>query len=396
MKPKPHSPRLSQGKRMDDAFYLDNAATTPILPEVLEETLPLLREEFGNPSSLHPLGARARAAVKRARETLALQLGVPAQGIIFTGSGTESDNLALRGAFASSRLKGERLLISAIEHPAVRETARALERQGVRVATLPVTRQGIVDLPALEGMLDAEVRLVSCMAVNNEIGTAQPLVEIGRLIRRAAPKAVFHVDAVQAFTKLPLPWREAGMDLISLSAHKVHGPKGVGALVRCRPVPLEPAITGGGQEGGLRSGTENPFAMLAFALAAARAAQAHRALREERAAYHARWIGFLGEFPRVRVFRSEAATPFIVHFTHVPVPGEVTLHHLEQEGLAVSTGSACHTSRPEPSEVLLAVGMSEREALSAVRLSFSIHNRLGDLERVFPAFQRALTRLEKL
>jgi cysteine desulfurase len=390
---------------MEPAFYLDNAATTRIFPEVLEQTLPLLGAEFGNPSSLHPLGHRARAAVRRARETLAALFGVPAQGITFTGSGTESDNLALRGAFGSARLKGERLLIGAIEHPAVRETALALERQGARVETIPVTRQGAVDLAALERLLAAggggggggsDVRLLSCMAVNNEIGTAQPLVAIGKLLRERAPKAVFHVDAVQAFAKLPIPWREAGIDLISVSAHKAHGPKGVGALVRCRPVPLEPQITGGGQEEGLRSGTENPFAVLAFALAAERSSVLHLEQRRERAEYFARWQEFLKQFPRVAAFRSESATPFIVNFSYAGVPGQVALHHLEQEGLYVSTGSACHTSRPEPSPVLLAVGLSESEALSSLRLSFSVHNRLSDQERVFPAFQRALEKLARL
>lgn len=381
---------------MEQAFYLDNAATTRMLPEVLEEALPLLGEEFGNPSSLHPLGAAARAAVKRSRETLASLIGVPPQGIAFTGSGTESDNLALRGVFGSGRLKGERLLISAIEHPAVRETARALEREGARVELLPVTRQGIVDLPAFERALSTDVRMVSCMAVNNEIGTAQPLREMGRLIRERAPKAVFHVDAVQIFTKSPLPWREASIDLISVSAHKVHGPKGVGALVRCRNLPLEPAITGGGQEDGLRSGTETPFGMLAMALAAQATARMHQAQREERTAYRERWLECLGEYSRIRVFRSEAATPFIVNFSLAPIPGEVTLHHLEAEGLAVSTGSACHTTRPEPSAVLLAVGIGEREALSSIRISFSIHNRAADLERVLPAFRRAMAKLEKL
>ena len=388
---------------MDPAFYLDNAATTRIFPEVLEQTLPLLGEEFGNPSSLHPLGNHARSAVKRARETLAALLGVPPQGITFTGSGTESDNLALRGAFGSARLKGERLLIGAIEHAAVRETARALERQGARVETIPVTRQGVVDLAALERQLatgggggGADVRVLSCMAVNNEIGTAQPLVAIGKLLRERAPKAVFHVDAVQAFAKLPIPWRAAGIDLISVSAHKVHGPKGVGALVRCRPVPLESQITGGGQEDGLRSGTESPFAVLALALAAERSSALHREQRPERAEYFARWLDFLQQFPRVTAFRSEAATPFIVNFSHAGVPGQVALHHLEQEGLYVSTRSACHTSRHEPSPVLLAVGLSEAEALSSLRLSFSVHNRLADQERVFPAFRRAMEKLARV
>jgi cysteine desulfurase len=381
---------------LDSAGYLDNAATTAIHPEVLEEALPCLREEYGNPSSLHPLGTRARAAVRRARETLAGLFGVPPRGITFTGSGTESDNLALRGAFASTRLRGERLLVGAIEHAAVRETARALERQGVRVETIPVTRQGVIDLAALERRLDSDVRVLSCMAVNNEIGTAQPLTGIGKLLRERAPKAVFHVDAVQAFTKLPIPWREAGIGLISVSAHKVHGPKGVGALVRCRDVPLEPVITGGGQEEGLRSGTESPFLVLAFALAAERSAALHREQQPERADYFARWLAYLAEFSRLTPFRSEAATPFIVNFSHAGVPGQVTLHHLEQEGLYVSTGSACHTAKPEPSPVLLAVGLSEAEALSSLRLSFSVHNRIGDLERVFPAFRRAMEKLARL
>jgi cysteine desulfurase len=385
---------------MDQAFYLDNAATTRIFPEVLAQTLPLLGEEFGNPSSLHPLGRQARAAVKRAREILARLFGVPVQGITFTSSGTESDNLALRGAFASERLKGERLLIGAIEHAAVRETARALERQGAKVETIPVTRQGTIDLAALERLLaDAragDVRLLSCMAVNNEIGTAQPLTAIGKLLRERAPKSVFHVDAVQAFSKMAIPWREASIDLISVSAHKVHGPKGVGALVRCRPVPLEPLITGGGQEEGLRSGTESPFNALTFALAAERSSALHREQRDERAEHFSRWQEFLKEFPRVTAFRSEAATPFIVNFSHAGVPGQVALHHLEQEGLFVSTGSACHTTRPEPSPVLLSVGLSESEALSSLRLSFSVHNRLADQERVFPAFRRAMEKLGRL
>ena len=381
---------------MDLECYLDNAATTPLLPTALEKARPLLEEQFGNPSSLHPLGMEAGRAVKHARERLALLLGVPPQAVTFTGGGTESDNLALRGVFASERLKGERLLYSAIEHPAVMETARALEREGVRARRIPVNGQGVVNLAQLEQMLDGDVRLVSCMAANNEIGTRQPLVEIGKLLKRKAPRAVFHVDAVQAFTKKPLCWREAGIGLLSLSGHKVHGPKGVGALVRCRPVPLEPWMHGGGQESSLRSGTENPFAIVAFAHAAEEVSAIHLEQRSAREEYHRRWMALLAEFPRIRTFQSEKATPYLINFSLPPIPGEVTLHHLEAEGLYVSTGSACHTNKPEPSPVLLAVGMTEQEALSAVRLSFSIHNTPAGLERVGAAFRRAMQKLEKL
>ena len=381
---------------MDLECYLDNAATTPLLPAALERAQPLLEGQFGNPSSVHPLGMEAHRAVKRARERLALLLSVPPQAVVFTGGGTESDNRALRGAFASGRLRGERLLFSAIEHPAVRETARALEREGVRTGEMPVTGQGVVDLARLEKLLDPDVRMLSCMAVNNELGTVQPLAEIGRLLKQKAPKAVFHVDAVQAFTKQTLPWQEARIDLLSLSSHKVHGPKGVGALVRCRPVPLEPWTRGGGQEHGLRSGTENPFGIVAFSHAAEEVSAMHREQRAARQDYHRQWLALLAEFPRIRPFAGEQGTPFIINFSLPPIPGEVILHHLEQEGLYVSTGSACHTHNAEPSPVLLAVGMSEQQALSSVRLSFSIHNTPAGLERVFPAFRRAMEKLHRL
>jgi cysteine desulfurase len=376
--------------------YLDNAATTPLHPQVLEACLPLLGEGFGNPSSLHAHGMEARRAIKRARERLARLLGVPPRAVTFTSGGTESDNAALKGVFASQRLKGERLLISAVEHPAVLESARWLERQGVRVERIPVTPGGVVDLAALERLLDADVRMVSCMAVNNELGTAQPLQTIGRLIAARAPKAVFHVDAVQAFTKQALDWREARIDLLSLSAHKLHGPKGIGALVRCRPVPIEPLIHGGGQEEGLRSGTENAFGAVAFALAAERTAGLHAEQRKARAAYHATWLTELAGHPRLEVFRSEAQTPFVVHFSCTPLPGEVILHHLEEAGLLVSTGSACSSRKPEPSHVLLAVGMDEQRALSSIRLSFSVYNTPAGLTEVLPAFRGAMERLARL
>jgi cysteine desulfurase len=382
--------------KLDLECYLDNAATTPIFPEVLEAALPYLGERFGNPSSLHGLGMETRRALKAARERLARVPGVPPQAVTFTSGGTEADNLALLGAFASNRLKGERLLVSAIEHPAVLNTAAALERKGVRVQRIPVTRQGVVDLAALERMLDADVRMVSCMAVNNELGTAQPLVEIGRMIARLAPHAVFHVDAVQAFTKQPLPWREARIDLLSVSAHKLHGPKGTGALIRCTPVPLEPVTHGGGQEDGLRNGTENPFGIIAFSLAAEQAAAAHRRQAQERLEYHRRWLAALQQDGRLRVFRSERETPFIIQFSCPPIPGEVVLNHLEQEGVLVSTGSACHTHKPEPSHVLLAVGIPEPEAVCSVRLSFSVYNTLAGLDPVIAAFRRAMARVERL
>ncbi len=213
---------------IDLECYLDNAATTPMDADLAQACLPYLTERFGNPSSIHRAGIDARRALSEARERLARLLGLPPQAVIFTSGGTESDNLALRGAFAAARLKGDRLIVSAFEHPAVLRTADALERQGVRVDRIPVTRQGIVDVAAFERLLGPDVRVVSCMAVNNELGTIQPLEELGRALKRAVPHAVFHVDAVQAFGKMPIPWHAARVDLLSVSASRCMGPRASG------------------------------------------------------------------------------------------------------------------------------------------------------------------------
>jgi len=376
--------------------YLDNAATTPMDAEVAQACLPYLTENFGNPSSIHHLGVSARRALGEARERLAGLLGLPPQAVTFTSGGTEADNLALRGAFASPRLRGDRLIVSAFEHPAVLRTAEALARQGVRVDRIPVTRAGVVDVAAFERLLGPDVRMLSCMAVNNELGTVQPLEELGRALKRAAPHALFHVDAVQAFGKMPIPWHQARVDLLSVSAHKVHGPKGVGALIRCRPVPLEPWLEGGGQEEGLRSGTENLFGAAAFALAAQRTAERCRTQAEERLRYAEQWREELAGHPRVKLFRSERESPYIVHFSLAPLPGETILTHLEQEGLLASAGSACHTRTPEPSHVLLAAGFQERDALSSIGLSFSCPNTLAGLPAVLERFRTALRKLEAI
>jgi cysteine desulfurase len=253
-----------------------------------------------------------------------------------------------------------------------------------------------VDLAAFEKLLGPDVRAVSCMALSNELGTIQPLEDMGRLLKRTVPHAVFHVDAVQGLAKIALPWKSAHIDLLSLSAHKVHGPKGVGALVRCRPVPLEPWIEGGGQEAGLRSGTENVFGAVAFSLAAERSFALAQSQSAERVRYAQQWVSELERHGRVRVFRSEHASPFIVHFSLPPIPGEVILTHLEQEGLLASAGSACSTHDPEPSHVLLAAGFGAQDALSSIRLSFSWHNTLAGQPAVFERFRRAMDRLAKV
>lgn len=381
---------------MDLELYLDNAATTPILPEVAQDASDFLGARFGNPSALHRMGTDTRKAVGQAREKLARLLDVPPKGIIFTSGGSEADNLALKGVFDSTLLKGNRLLISALEHPAVSQTADYLALKGVQVEQIPLTPEGVVDLKTLETMLDTEVRMVSVMTVSNELGTVQPLEQIGQLLKKKAPKTIFHTDAVQAFTKMPLNLKKAGVHLASISAHKHHGPKGIGALVMARHVPLVPLIHGGGQENNLRSGTENPFAIWAFAQAAHKTTAQHTEQNKQRAAYHQNWLDFLNQFPALKVFTSPAQSPYIIHFSYPTIPGEVVLHHLEAQSLMVSTGSACSTRKAEPSPGLLALGMEPKEALSSVRLSFSLHNTLPGQQKAFQAFSKAMEKLAKI
>ena len=416
--------------------YLDNAATTKPHAAVLRSCLPLLETGYANPSALYEEGSTGRGQISRARQELGRLLATSPQGVTFTSGGTEAVNLALKGFFdAAPHGVAKHLWISALEHPCVRQSATWLaEQRGVILHTVPITPAGVIDLQALENSLaavhdeghddqghgsrphDDRKRggwgMVSLSAMSNELGTRQPIAEVGALLARyraerphRAPqnrglRLCFHVDAVQAFTKpLGFHWARCGVDLLSLSAHKFHAPKGVGALVRfTEETPLHPILHGGGQEAGMRSGTESPFLIACMAEAARESSHRQQEMIEERRRYRETLLEALTPYqPRLRLFCSPAATPYHLRFSYAPIPGAVILHHLEEQGLRVSTTSACQASSTQASSVLLAAGMEDEEARSSVRLSFSVHNTLPGLQHcVLPALKRALDALSRL
>jgi cysteine desulfurase len=375
--------------------YLDNAATTPLDPRVVEAMLPYLSEGHGNPSSLHTAGRLARAAVDRARERVAELLGAQPEEVVFTASGTEAVNLALRGVLA----EGGHLVISAIEHPAVLETARALERRGVAVSVLPCRPDGVIDPGDLAPLMRADTRLVSVMAANNVVGTLQPIAELARVAR--ARGALFHADAVQAAGKIPLDVAAQGIDLLSLSAHKLHGPAGVGALVVRRGIELEPLVTGGGQERGRRSATENVAGIVGLGRAAAIA-------RAEMAADAARLVRLRERI--VDEVLERIPNAYAVGDRWRRLPGAVALGFagqegeairlmlaLDEEGIAISSGSACSAHHAgEPSHVLLAMGFDPVRARGALRVTLGRFTSENDVERLLEVLPRAVAALRPI
>ncbi|TDA67874.1 MAG: cysteine desulfurase [Clostridia bacterium] len=364
-------------------IYLDNSATTPVLPEVAEAVDRVLREFPGNPSSLHAKGLEAERLLRRAREETARLVGVKPEEVIFTSGGTEANNLAIRGIAHRRRRQGRHLITTAIEHASVLNTFRELEEDGFRVTYLKVSTGGLVEPGEVIRAVGDDTTLVSVMHVNNETGSLQPIAEIGRLLAPYQPQVAFHVDAVQSAGKLDLFPHRWGVDLLTLSAHKIHGPKGVGALVVREGVRLEPLFAGGDQERGLRPGTENVPGIVGLGEAA-------RLVRGMAPEARVRWPRlqqlFLAELSRGADYvvngpgpGSEPGVPYILNLSFPGVRGEVLVHMLEEQGIYVSTGSACHSRRPEPSHVLVALGLPRRRWESAIRVSFSFLTTEGEV-----------------
>lgn len=364
-------------------IYFDNSATTPLDPRVTEAMIPFLGVTFGNPSSLHWAGREAKHALDQARSQVAALLNAEASEIIFTASGTEADNLALIGVVGTLGWNDIHIITSAIEHPAILETTRYLERHGVAVTYLPVTADGVVDPDALRAALRPNTRLVSIMAANNVVGTLQPIGELSQITH--AHGALFHTDAVQAVGKIPLDVRAKQIDLLSLSAHKLNGPKGVGALFVRNGVVLAPFVHGGGQERGLRSATENVAGIVALG----RAAEIARA---EMAAEASRLVGL-----RDRIIETISATlpnAYLIGHRYRRLPGHVCLGlagkegeaiklllALDEAGIAISTGSACSASHAsEPSYILLAMGFDPISARGSLRVTLGRFNTDAEVD----------------
>ncbi|MFN8091541.1 MAG: cysteine desulfurase family protein [Vicinamibacteria bacterium] len=373
--------------------YLDHNATTPVDPRVLDAMLPYLREQYGNPSSLHWFGQRARAAVEEARARVAALVGAEPADVVFTASGSESDNTALRGVSGRAKEPRRGVVVSAVEHHAVLHAARALREEGVPVAVARADGSGVVDLDDLAAKVTGGTALVSLMLANNETGVLQPVAEAARIARDHG--ALVHCDAVQAAGRVPVDARALDVDLLTLSAHKLHGPKGTGCLVVKRGTPMAPLVRGGGQERNRRAGTENVAGIVGFG-EAARIAAAELGPEADR-------VGALRDRLEARVLALGGAErngsgPRLPNTTNVSFAGaeaEDLVVALDLEGVAVSTGAACSAGAVEPSHVLRAMGFAPERVQSSLRFSLGRGTTAEDVDRAADAVAEVLARLRR-
>lgn len=361
---------------MSMEVYFDNSATTRCYDSVKEIVIRTMTEDFGNPSAMHLKGVEAEKYVKDSAAKLARILKVQEKEILFTSGGTESDNLALIGAAMANKRSGNHIITTAVEHPAVSQPALFLQEQGFEVTYLPVDSRGVVKLDALEAVLRPDTILVSVMYVNNEVGAVMPVEEIGRRIREKSPKALFHVDAIQAFGKYRIYPKKMGIDLLSVSSHKIHGPKGVGFLYINEKAKLQPQILGGGQQSGMRSGTDNVPGIAGLGVAAEEIYRDLDANVERMYSLKKHIAKGLEKIPDIRIngMALREGAPQILSISVMGVRSEVLLHSLEERGIFVSAGSACSSHKRKPSSTLTAMGMAKDQIESTVRLSFSEEN----------------------
>ncbi|MCC3372825.1 cysteine desulfurase family protein [Cohnella sp. REN36] len=379
-------------------LYFDHCASTPPLASVVRTVSELMTLHYANSGALHRSGAEALKLVERARTVVANALGARPGEVVFTSGGTESNNLALKGTVAKSRKASKHIVTTAIEHASVFACAQQLEAAGVRATYLPVDERGIVSVRDVEAAIADDTALVSVMHVNNETGAIQPIEEIGRLLE-GYPQVRFHVDGVQAIGKMPVRWREWGVDLYAASAHKFQGPKGVGFLLVREGVELDPLLIGGGQEDGLRSGTHNLPGIVAGAQALRLAVESTEARRERMYALRRRLIGHLRDIPELHLNGSESETASAPQVVNVSYPGmrpEVIVHMLEQHGVLVSTQSACSSKSLKPSRVLLAMGMDAHRASGSIRISFGDEHGTDEIDALAERLKTAVAKLKPL
>jgi len=378
-------------------IYLDHNATTPLLPAVIDRMTGVLRDEFGNPSSVHHFGQQAKAAVDEARTDVANLIGADPSEVLFTSGGTESDNIAIRGAAEALEPSGRRHLIaSSIEHEAVLNTLKALAKRGWQTTLLPVDQSGIVTPEALRAALTDDTAVVSVMHANNEIGTVQPVANLATLAHERG--ALFHTDAVQSAGKIPLNVKTLGADMMSISAHKFYGPKGVGALWIKRGVRVLPLLTGGRQERSRRAGTENVAGIVGMGVAARIAASKMKDESARLAALRDRLEeGILRAVPGTMV--NGAREPRVPNTTNISfdrVEAESLLIALDLQGIAVSTGSACSSGTLEPSHVLKAMGFNAHRAQNSIRFSLGAMNTDAEIDRVIAVLPAIVEKLRSL
>ena len=377
--------------------YFDNSATTRCYPEVAEIVVKTMTEDFGNPSAMHLKGVEAEKYVREAAQILAKILKVNEKEIIFTSGGTESNNLALFGGADANKRSGNHIITTSVEHAAVGQPAERLEQMGYEVTIVPVDHRGVVQLEALEKALRPDTILVSTMYVNNEVGAVMPVEEIAKLVHEKSPKALYHVDAIQAFGTYRIYPKKAGIDMLSVSSHKIHGPKGVGFLYINEKARIQPQILGGGQQAGMRSGTDNVPGIAGLGVAAKMVYTdfdekiEHMYQLKERLAE-----GFL-KLPDVRLNGMEIreGAPQILSASFLGVRSEVLLHTLEEKGIYVSAGSACSSHKRKAAGTLSAMGMEAAQRESTLRFSFSEENTFEEVDYALEVIGQVLPMLRR-
>jgi cysteine desulfurase len=379
-------------------IYLDYNATTPMDPRALESMIPYMREHYGNPSSIHSYGSRAKAALDESRERVSDLISTKPKEIFFTSGGSESNNAAIIGAAYALKEKGNHLITTKIEHASILETFRFLANHGFKVTLLGVNEHGLIDLDELRESIIDETILVSVMFANNETGVLMPIKEIAALVKEKG--IVFHTDAIQASGKIDISLNDISVDIISISSHKMYGPKGVGALCIRNGLRIDPLIHGGGQERGRRSGTENVPAIVGFGKACEIAKEELKSQKSEvriKAMRDRLHKGITDTIDRLRLNgHPEIRLPNTLNLSFEDVEGESLVMSLDLEGIAVSTGSACSEGNVDPSHVLLAMGLSKQQASSSIRFSLGRFNEEKDVDRVLEVLPGIVDRIRQV
>ena len=390
--------------------YLDNAATTRVYDEVIDTVARAMRADYGNPASLHTKGVEAERYIREARETLAKLLKVPAAELVFTSGGSESNNMALLGGAAANIRAGKHIITTQVEHASVYETVKVLEKQGFEATYLPTDRYGVVDLEALRAAVRPDTILVSVMCVNNEIGTIQPLEDIVKIVKEINPETLVHTDAVQGFGKIRIYPKKIGLDMMSVSAHKFHGPKGTGFFFFFYKVKVKPLVYGGGQQKGMRSGTENVPGTAGMAEAARIEFENFDEKTEQLYALRSYFIEEIGKIPgthinggllpgslslKDREDPGACAAPHIVSVSFEDVRAEVLLHALEDKSVYVSSGSACSSNHPAVSRTLKSIGLEKKYLDATLRFSFSQDTKKEEIDECIRALEQLLPMLRR-
>ena len=377
-------------------IYLDHSATSPVDKKVLEAMTPYFMDSFGNASTLYSLGREARTAMESARKKIASLIGANPEEIYFTSGGTESDNIAIKGTVNRLKGKGNHIITSSIEHPAVYETCKYIEKNGFEVTYLPVGAEGIVKISDLEDAIKDQTILITIMHANNEIGTIQPIAEIGEIANKKS--ICLHTDAVQTVGKIPVDVNDLKVDMLSISAHKLYGPKGVGALYIRKGFRPEPLLHGGGHEHGIRPGTENVSGIVGLGKACELAKNKLEANIQQITELRDRLINkVLEEIPESYLNgHPTKRLPNNVNFRFTGIEGESLVLHLDSEGIAASTGSACSSKKLEPSHVLMALGLKEVEAHGSLRISLGKENTKNDIDYAVKSIKEVVERLRSI